>query len=111
MVGTKPRAGPIFVEGVASGGRASKRRGQQIVEQRQGEQKNEPRSETEADELLLDRQQRLRRSLSKFGVDIGLRHGVPFSEDQPASGGLMPAKNSQEISKPTQITKPNRLMT
>ncbi|TMJ85316.1 MAG: hypothetical protein E6G76_16565 [Alphaproteobacteria bacterium] len=31
-------------------------------------------------------------------------------EDQPASGGLTLAKNSQEISKPTQITKPNRLM-
>jgi hypothetical protein len=31
-------------------------------------------------------------------------------EDQPVSGGLTPAKNSQEISKPTQITKPNRLM-
>jgi hypothetical protein len=31
-------------------------------------------------------------------------------EDQPPSGGLTPAKNSQEISKPTQITKPNRLM-
>ena len=28
---------------------------------------------------------------------------------QLASGGLTPLKNSQEISKPTQITKPNRL--
>ena len=31
--------------------------------------------------------------------------------DQLASGGLIPAKNSQEISSPTQITKPNRLTT
>src|SRR5262249_6751037 len=31
--------------------------------------------------------------------------------DQPASGGLMPAKKSQEISRPTQITKPKKLKT
>ncbi len=30
---------------------------------------------------------------------------------QPASGGLMPAKNSHEISSPTQMMKPNRLTT
>jgi len=30
---------------------------------------------------------------------------------QPASGGLTPAKNTQEIASPTQMMKPNRLTT
>ena len=30
-------------------------------------------------------------------------------DGQLANGGLMPLKNSQEMSSPTQITKPNRL--
>src|SRR5262249_17330049 len=64
----------------------------------------------EADELLLDRQQRFGRSPLKFVADIGLRHGCAPRNGQPASGGLMPLKNSQEIMRPTQIPKPKRLM-
>src|SRR5262249_46973947 len=70
-----------------------------------------PDPEAKADELLLDRQQRLGRSPFKLGADIGLRHGYAPRNVQPASGGLMPLKNSQEISRPTHVTKPNRLMT
>src|SRR5215831_11341504 len=88
----------------------SKGRRHEIVDDREHDQKDEPDPEAEADELLLDRQQRLGRSPLKFGTDIGLRHGYAPRNGQPASGGLMPLKNSQEIMRPTQITKPNRLM-
>src|SRR5215470_8264206 len=88
-----------------------KGRRHEIVDDREHDQKDEPDPEAKADELLLDRQQRLGRSPLKFGADIGLRHGYAPRNDQPASGGLMPLKNSQEIMRPTQITKPNRLMT
>src|SRR5262245_19864724 len=91
--------------------RTSKGRGHEIVDDREHDQKDEPDPEAEADELLLDRQQRFGRSPLKFVADIGLRHGCAPRNGQPASGGLMPLKNSQEIMRPTQITKPNRLMT
>src|SRR5262249_6393450 len=91
--------------------RASKGRRQEIVDDREHHQKDEPGHEAKADELVLDRKQRLGRSPLKFGADIGFRHRYAPRNDQPASGGLMPLKNSQEIMRPTQITKPNRLMT
>src|SRR5258707_13976947 len=90
---------------------SSKGRRHEIVDDREHDQKDEPNPEAKADELLLDRQQRLGRSPFKLRADIGLRHGYAPRNVQPASGGLMPLKNSQEISRPTQITKPNRLMT
>src|SRR5262252_10188790 len=84
-----------------------KGRRHEIVDDREHDQKDEPDPEAKADELLLDRQQRLGRSSLKFGANITLRHGYAPRNDQPASGGLMPLKNSQEIIRPTQITKPN----
>src|SRR5262249_37127946 len=101
--------------------------------------------EAPADQLLLNRQQRLGRRVLQFPFEVGLRHcryslehdpiklnrivrpshlfwSMTLSEksatfrnhslgSQPASGGVTPAKNSQEMISPTQITKPNRLST
>ena len=75
------------------------------------DQQEESDSEAPPDEFLLNRQQRLVRSFSQLGRDVGLRHGCAPNNGQLASGGLTPLKNSQEISKPTQITNPNRLTT
>ena len=78
----------------------------------QQDEKDEPDAEAPGDELFFDRQQGLACSLFEFARHIGSRHGhcTPI-DGQLASGGLTPLKNSHEISRPTQITKPNRLMT
>src|SRR5262245_52469958 len=89
----------------------SKGRRQEIVDDREHHQKDEPGPEAKADELLLDRQQRLGRSPLKFGADIGLRHGHAPRDGQPAGGGVMPLKKGQEVMRPTQITNTNRLTT
>src|SRR5262245_54135044 len=92
--------------------RSSEGRREELVDQRQNDHEDEAGAEAPADQLLLDRQQRLVLGLLELATDIVLRHckRAPL-KDQPASGGLMPLKNSQEISRPTQITKPNRLTT
>jgi hypothetical protein len=51
---------------------ASKGRRHEIVDDREHDQKDKPGSEAKADELLLDRQQRLGGGPLKFGADIGL---------------------------------------
>src|SRR5262245_66379902 len=72
---------------------SSKGRRHEIVDDREHDQKDEPDPEAKADELLLDRQQRLGRSPLKFGADIGLRHGYAPRNDQPDCGGLLPLKD------------------
>src|SRR5258708_39806826 len=69
---------------------SSKGRRHEIVDDREHDQKDEPNPEAKADELLLDRQQRLGRSPFKLRAEIGLRHGDAPRNVQPASGGLMP---------------------
>jgi hypothetical protein len=81
----------------------------EMVDHHQDDQEHETDPEAPADQLLLDRQQRLDRSVEELLADIRLRHrGFPFAA-QVAKGGLTPLKNSQEMISPTQITKPNRL--
>src|SRR5262245_54084335 len=89
---------------------SSEGRREELVDQGQDDQEDEAGAEAPADQLLLDRQQRLVLGLLELAADIVLRHcKLAPLKDQLASGGLMPLKNSQEISRPTQITKPNRL--
>src|SRR3954469_2832481 len=64
-------------------------------------EQRDPQGEAPADQLLLDRKQRLVRHLPPCITDFLLFvHG--------ARGGLTPAKKRKEIASPTQITKPKR---
>src|SRR5262245_37247372 len=78
----------------------------EVIDRDQDDNEHQPKAKAEADQLLLDGQQGLGQ-LRDFISEVGLRHDV--CSRQLASGGLKPAKNSQEINRPTQITKPNRL--
>jgi len=79
-----------------------------MIDGDQDDQQRYSEPETPANQLLLDRQQRLDFPGVDFVPEIGLRHAV-FLLDQLTSGGLKPLKNSHEINSPTQITNPNRL--
>ena len=79
-----------------------------VIDRDQDDQQHNAEPEAPADQLFLDRQQRLDRRVD-FVLEVRLRHGLSLSIDQLASGGLKPLKNSQEIKSPTQITNPNRL--
>src|ERR1700722_9511539 len=87
---------------------ASKLDREKVIDCDQDHQQHDAEAEAPADQLLLDRQQRLDRRVD-FVLEVRLRHGFSLSIDQLASGGLKPLKNSQEIKSPTQITNPNRL--
>src|ERR1017187_9364117 len=50
------------------------RRREQVVDDGKDDQKRNADAEAPADQLLLDRQQRLDRGLAQFLADIGLRH-------------------------------------
>src|SRR5450631_1911023 len=50
------------------------RRREQVVDDGKHDEKRNADAETPADQLLLDRQQRLDRGLAQFLADIGLRH-------------------------------------
>lgn len=78
-----------------------------MIDDGKDEEEDEADAKAPADQLFFDRQQRLGLRLAKFLADIDLRHGVLLP--QLAKGGFTPLKNSQEINKPTQMTKPNRL--
>ena len=77
-----------------------------MVDDHEDHQEGQPSAEAPADQFLFDRKQRLFRAVSQLFMKFGMGHDFVL---QAASGGLMPAKNSHEISNPTQITKPNRL--
>src|SRR5581483_298476 len=79
---------------------------EQVIDDGEHDEQRDADAEAPGDQFLLDRQQRLGFGLGKFAGDIRFAHGNLL---QLASGGLMPAKNSHEISRPTQMTKPNRL--
>ena len=82
--------------------------GEEMVDGEQDDQQRYSEAEAETDQLLLDRQQRLDCRGVDFIAKIGLRHEI-FPFVQLTKGGLKPLKNSHEINRPTQITKPNRL--
>jgi len=82
-----------------------------MVDGDQDDQKAKTKAETEADQLLLDWQQRFDGRGIDFLLEVGRCHQVSLDAGQLASGGLKPLKNSHEINSPTQITNPNRLTT
>ncbi len=75
-----------------------------MAEQQQDDEQDQSRPKAPADQLFLDGQQRLD-GIVDFRFEIFLRHFLDFP--QPTSGGLTPAKNSQDMTSPTQMTKPN----
>src|SRR6478672_7374181 len=54
--------------------KALKRRREEAVDDGEDDQKDDSDTETPADQLFLDRQQRFDRGVTKFVTDIGLRH-------------------------------------
>ena len=96
----------------------------EMVDRGQHGEQHEAQAQAPDDQLLLDRQQRLDRAGAELAVQIGggqLRHDDllmvvhfplvrTFVGYQLASGGVMPWKNSHEIKRPTQMTKPKMLI-
>jgi hypothetical protein len=80
-----------------------------MIDDRKDDEKRDADAKAPADELFLDRQERLGFDFAELIAKIGFRHEAILSTCQLASGGFTPLKKSQEISSPTQITKPNRL--
>ena len=83
-----------------------------MIEQQQGDQQDQSDADAPADQFFLDRQQWFDRGTLHFALHIrAATWHIPFdfSPTQLVSGGFTPAKNSQEITSPTQITKPKRL--
>ena len=85
----------------------SERHREQVVDDGEDDEQRDADAQAPADQLLLDRQQRLDLRFAKFLAEI--LFATLFVLTQLASGGFTPAKNSHEIRSPTQITKPNRL--
>jgi hypothetical protein len=82
----------------------SHRQREEMVDCGEGDQQGDAQPQASADQLLLDRQQRLGLGGAQFLADVVVRHDGAFPV-QPTVGGVIPPKNSQEIASPTQITK------
>src|SRR5690606_773667 len=108
--GGKARYMPDVIAVVAPETRALARRQKNPSDPQQDEQQRESEADAPTDELLLDRQERLVvHSFLRFGdlCTHDVDSSAPRSHD-PASGGLIPEKNNQEITNPIQMMKPNR---
>ena len=80
-----------------------------MIDENKYRQKDNPDPEAPADQFFFNWQERLEGRVLKLALNVGLCHRILLIEVQLAKGGLTPAKNSQEIINPTQITNPNKL--